>query len=127
LYAGRAVLINGADLWVVSFGSFINWSALLLLILPSRRYFIRNIADDDLRKVALGLFGGTWIVAGLSHLASATIIYLVVNWSNEIWIGMAPFAPLENLVRCAVATFIGTGVIAGLRAVGLIKPLHAAY
>jgi len=127
LYAGRAVLQNGASLWAVLLGSLINWSALLLFLLPTRTYFARWIGDQDLRKVAMGLFGGTWMIAGLVHLCTSAIIYFVLNWPNAVWVSIAPFAPFEHAVRCLVGTVIGTGVIAGLRAIGLVKPTYALY
>ncbi|HNT76755.1 MAG TPA: hypothetical protein PKH77_17235 [Anaerolineae bacterium] len=127
LYAGRAVFINGAAARDVLLGSFINWSALLLFVLPTRVWFARLLAERDLKRIGIGLFGGTWIVAGLSHLATGTIVYAILNWASEYWLVFAPVAPLEHLVRCLVGAIIGTGAIAGLRATGLIKPTYAAY
>lgn len=127
LYAGRGIWVNGAQVGSVLFGALIDWSALLGFLLPLRALIARWIGHQDLRRVAAGLFAGTWIVAGLAHLTSATLIYYVLNWPNAVWLGMAPFAPLEHLVRCVAGAVIGTGVIAGLRAMGLVKPEHAIY
>lgn len=127
LYAGRAVVVNGAAPGAVLLGSFIDWSALILFILPTRALFARWIGDENLRRTAMGLFGGTWIIAGLAHLSSAVLVYLQINWSNEVWLVIAPMAPWEHLVRCLVGAVIGIGVIAGLRAIGLVRPSRAVY
>ncbi len=127
LYAGRAVLQNGAQWWAVVWGSLINWSALLLFLLPTRAVFARWIAAPDLKRVTLGLFFGTWTVAGLVHLVAATIIYFVSNWPNEVWLAMAPMAPIEHIIRALIGAVIGVGVIAGLRAIGLVKPQESVY
>ena len=127
LYAGWAVLRNGAALYAVLLGSFIDWTALLLFLLPTRAFFARRIGDGDLRRVAVGLFGGTWTIAGLAHLTTGLLIYLIANWPNELWLTFAPLAPFEHLVRCGVGTVIGTGVIAGLRATGIRAFPEARY
>lgn len=127
LYAGRAVFVNGANLGDVLLGSFIDWSALLLFILPTRAWFARLLGERDLLRVGLGLFGGTWMVAGLVHLTTGAIVYAILNWPNAVWLTIAPIAPWEHIIRGLVGAVIGTGVIAGLRATGLIKPTHAAY
>jgi hypothetical protein len=126
-YAGRAVLMNGVGIVAVILGSFIDWSALLLYLLPTRKLAAQWIGGKDLGKLAVGLFLGTWMVAGLTHLLSSTIVYYVLNWPAPVWAAMAPVAPIEHVVRSIVGTVIGTGVIAGLRAIGLVKPKYAAY
>jgi len=126
-YAGRAVLMNGVGIGAVVLGSFIDWSALLLYLLPTRKLAAQWIGGKDLGKLAVGLFLGTWMVAGLTHLLSSTIVYYVLNWPAPVWAAMAPVAPIEHAVRSAVGTVIGTGVIAGLRAIGLVKPKNAIY
>ena len=127
LYVGRAVFLNGVGIGAVVLGSFINWSALLLYILPTRRIAAGWIESQDLRRVAAGLFLGTWMAAGLSHLSAAVVVYFQINWPEAAWLGMAPLAPFEHLIRCVVGAVIGTGVIAGLRAIGLVKPAEAIY
>lgn len=127
LYGGRAVVQNGADARAVLAGSFINWSALFLFISPLRALCARWLRHTNLRYVTMALFFGTWISSGLAHLTSATWVYFVSNWPAENWWLMAPAAPLEHLARCVIGAIVGTGVIAGLRAIGILKPLHAAY
>lgn len=127
LYAGRAIFVNHASWISVTLGSFIDWSALLLFVLPTRWLIARLIRSDDLTRTGVGLAIGTWTVAGLVHLSTATIIYSVQNWPNEIWVAITPLAPLEHAVRCLAGTAIGLGVISGLRATGVVKPIHANY
>jgi hypothetical protein len=127
LYGVRAVVQNGAAWDAVLLGSVIDWSALLLFALPTRRLVGRWLRADDLKRLGAALFLGTWIVAGLTHLITAAVVYYVLNWPNEIWWVIAPLAPLEHLIRSLVGAIIGTGVISGLRATGLVKPEHALY
>jgi hypothetical protein len=127
LYAGRAIFINQANWLHVIFGSFIDWSALLLFILPTRSFFARLLKDEKMTRVSIGLFGGTWIVAGLTHLFTGTFVYSIINWPSESWLLFAPLAPFEHIMRCLVGMAIGTGVISGLRAIGLSKPTEGIY
>jgi hypothetical protein len=127
LYAGRAVFVNRAVWWHVLLGSFINWSALLLFALPTRAFLARLLADANLRRVAVGLFVGTWMIAGLVHLSTGWLVYWQVNWPNGLWLVFAGAAPFEHIARCIIGTVIGVGVISGLRAIGLVKPIEAAY
>ena len=127
LYAGRAMLVNGVRLFAILLGSFIDWSALLLFWLPTRQLAGRWIRDERPYRVGLGLFLGTWIVAGLVHLSTAVVVYLVFDWPEGVWLGMAPLAPIEHLIRCGVGVVMGGGVIAGLRSIGLVKSSWAVY
>ncbi len=127
LYAGRAVVQNGVAPVAVLAGSFIDWSALLLFALPTRSLAGRWLSSPRPTRLSAGLFLGTWMIAGLSHLTAATLVYFVTNWPAPVWLAMAPLAPWEHLVRCVVGSVIGTGVIAGLRATGLVKPRWALY
>ena len=127
LYAGRAVVQNGVSLWAAIGGSFLDWSGLLLFALPTRVLVARWIGDKSLAKTALGLFIGTWMIAGVAHLVSSMITYFMFNWPEEVWVTLIPIIPFENLLRSVVGTVIGTGVIAGLRAINLVKPTEAIY
>jgi hypothetical protein len=127
LFAGRAMVQNGVGLWPAIAGSFLDWSGILLWILPTRTLFARWINNKSLAKTALGLFLGTWMIAGVGHVVSAMITYFMFNWPEEVWVTLIPIIPFENLMRCLIGTVIGTGVIAGLRAIGLVKPTEAIY
>ncbi len=126
-YAGRAIVVNQAPWLNVLLGSFINWSALLLFLLPTRSEIARLLHATDLRLLGIGLFAGTWMAAGLAHLSTAAIVYAILNWPAELWLVFAPLAPIEHTLRCAAGTAIGLGVISGLRATGIVKPEHAVY
>jgi hypothetical protein len=127
LYAGRAVFVNRTVWWHVLLGSFIDWSALLLFVLPTCTFFARALTDANLRRVAVGLFGGTWAIAGLVHLSTSWLVYWQINWAKEAWLIFAGAAPFEQIARCIIGTVIGVGVISGLRAIGLVKPAEAVY
>jgi hypothetical protein len=127
LFAGRAIVQNGVGVYAAIAGSFLDWSGILLFILPTRVIFARWINDKNLAKVALGLFLGTWMIAGVMHVVQACITYFMFNWPEEVWVTLIPIIPFENLMRCLAGTVIGTGVIAGLRAIGLVKPKWAVY
>ena len=48
-----------------------------------------------------------------------------LGWPEEVWVTLIPIIPMEHLFRCLVGTAIGTGVIAGLRAIRLVRPSEA--
>lgn len=127
IYAGQALIRNGVAWYAVLLGSLIDWSALLLFVMPTRVWFAQWMLSTDPKSVALGLFCGTWTIAGLTHLTASSVIYIFSNWPNEVWLAMAPLAPLEHVIRAAVGAIIGVGVILGLRATGLVKPEHANF
>ncbi len=127
LFAGRAVVQNGVGLWPAIGASFIDWSGILLFALPTRRWVARWLKSPNLAWVAAGLFLGTWMVSGLTHLDSGVITYFIYNWPEAVWLVLIPIIPVENLFRCLIGTVIGTGVIAGLRAIGIVKPREAVY
>lgn len=127
LFAGRAVVQNGVGLWPAFAGSFLDWSAILLWVLPTRTLFARWIGSDNIGLVAAGLFLGTWMAFGVTHCVQSMITYFMFNWPEEVWISLIGIIPFESLMRSLVAAVIGTGVIAGLRAIGLVKPQRATY
>lgn len=127
LYAGRAVWQNGAAPLAVLAGSFIDWSALLLYLLPTRRLAGRWIGDEHPARLIAGLALGTWMVAGLVHLFTAMWVYFVFNWPAAVWLTIAPMAPLEHALRTMVGAVVGAGVITGARRLGLPKAEHAVY
>jgi hypothetical protein len=127
LYAGRAIVQNGVGLWPALGATFLDWSGIVLFALPTRRLFAEWIKSPSPARVAAGLFFGTWMVSGLTHVNSGAITYFMYNWAEEVWIALIPIIPVENLFRCLIGMVIGTGVIAGLRAIGIIKPDNAIY
>lgn len=127
IYASRAIGLNGISPRLFFAGAFVDLSGLVLWILPTRVWFARCIHSPNLGLVAIGLFGGTWMVSGLSHLCAVALTYSIFNWPREVWIALIPVIPLENSIRSAVGMAIGVGVIAGLRAIGLVKPREAIY
>jgi hypothetical protein len=127
LFVGRAIVQNGVSVSAALGGSFVNWSGILLFALPTRTLFARWIKKENIGLVALGLFFGTWMVAGVTHLCQSSILYFIYNWPEEVWLSLIPIIPFENLMRSLIGTVIGTGVIAGLRAIGLVKPTEAIY
>lgn len=127
LYAGRAVVQNGVGLWPAIGATFLDWSGIVLFALPTRLVFARWLRSPNLGKVAAGLFLGTWMISGLTHVNAGAITYFMYNWAEEVWIALIPIIPVENLFRCLIGSVIGTGVIAGLRAIGIVKPDHAVY
>jgi nitroreductase len=96
-------------------------------MLPTRTLIARWINGKNVGLVAAGLFLGTWMIAGISHLSVTVILYFLFNWPEEVFVTLIPIIPFENLMRCLIGTVIGTGVIAGLRAIGLVKPAEAIY
>lgn len=123
----KAVIANQIDAAYFFAGTFIDWSAWLLFVLPTRRLAVRWIQSSQPRWIAMGIFIGVWMIAGLAHLASTAIIYPVFNYPGAVWLQVAVFAPLEHILRCSVGTAVGTGLIIGMRSIGLLKPVHAAY
>jgi hypothetical protein len=127
LFAGRAMVVNGVSPYAAIAGSFLDWSGVLLFALPTRTLFAKWINSKNLGQTALGLFLGTWMVAGVMHVSAAVFTYFMYNWPEEVWVMLIPIIPVENIFRCIIGTVIGTGVIAGLRAIGLAKPTEAIY
>jgi hypothetical protein len=125
--AWRAIILNGVDKGVVLAVTFVNWSAILLFVLPTRKLIAGWLRSPKLPQVMLGLALGTWTIYGLTHIIQSAIIYHLQNYPAEVWVTLIPIIPFENLVRAAVGVVIGSGVIAGLRAIGLVKPEHAGF
>jgi len=126
-FIGRALFINGVGLWPVIANTFVDWSALILFLLPTRTLFAKWINGRNWGLVLAGLGLGTWTVFGVAHACLAAITYHMFNWTEEVFVTLIPIIPFENLMRAIVGMVIGGGVIAGLRAIGLVKPEHAIY
>lgn len=127
LLYGQHALQNGVSLQTFIVGSFVDWSGLLLFMLPTRTLFAKWINHTNIGLTATGVFLGTWMIWGVTHLSQTTISYYMFNWPEAVWITLIPIIPVENLIRCVAATVIGTGVISGLRAINLVKPREAIY
>ncbi|MEI6427294.1 MAG: ECF transporter S component [Pseudanabaena sp. ELA607] len=127
IYANRALNQNGISYHTFVLGAFIDWSSLVLFILPTRNLFAKLIHSNNLLWVSIGLFGGTWMISGLTHANIVAITYTLFNWPEAVWLALIPIIPLENLARSVVGVVIGVGVISGLRAIGLVKPTEAIY
>lgn len=127
VFVGRAMLVNGVSLVAALTGSAGQWIGVLMFLLPTRNLFARWIAGPRIGLVAVGLFLGTWATFAVSHVAQSVITYWMFNWPEEVWVMLAGVVPVEYVFRCLAGAVIGTGVIAGLRAIGLIKPANALY
>lgn len=126
-FIGRAIILNGIAVHTVLLVSFVDWSAILLFALPTRGMIGKLVGSKNIGLVAAGLALGTWISYGLAHVCQTAILYHMYNWTEEVWVTLIPIIPIETILRAAVGTVIGTGVIAGLRAIGLVKPPQALY
>jgi hypothetical protein len=127
VYVGRAIFVNGIHLQWAILASFVNWSSLLLFILPTRNLVAKWVGSKNIAMVAVGLALGTWISFGIAHTVQNAFSYTMLNWPEEVWVMLSSVIPFEFLSRCAIAAVIGTGVIAGLRAIGLVKPTEGIY
>lgn len=127
IYVGRALFVNGIRLQWAVLATFVNWSSLLLFILPTRTLVVKWVGSKNLGLVALGLALGTWICFGIAHTVQNAFTYTMFNWPEEIWVMLSSVIPIEFLSRAAIGAVIGTGVIAGLRAIGLVKPTEGVY
>lgn len=127
VYVGRMVLVNGVRPWVALATTFADWSAILLYISPMRGMVARWLKSEKATYLSLGLLLGTWSAYGISHVCNSAILNFVYNLPDSVWVTLIPIVPVEFLVRAAVGSVIGTGVIMGLRALGLYKADHAGY
>jgi hypothetical protein len=118
---------NGVSTQTFIAGSFVDWAALLLFILPTRNLFAKMIGSSNISFVFVGIFGGTWMVCGLAHLSQVPFTYYLFSWPEPIWQALIPIIPFENTMRGLSGAVIGTGVISGLRAINLVKPSKAIY
>lgn len=126
-FFGRAFFTNGVSLKAVLLGGAGQWVGVLLFCLPTRNLFARWIAGKNIGMVALGIFFGTWATFAVSHVAQSAITYYMYNWPEEVWMLLAGIVPVEYVSRCLIGAVIGAGVIAGLRAIGIVKPKYATY
>jgi hypothetical protein len=127
IYIGRAFFVNGVSIGAIIMGTDTMWIGLLLYILPTRTLFAKWIAGKNVGLLVAGLFLGTWASFSIAHIVQTMITYWMYNWPEPVWWTLAGLMPLEYLQRCVVGAVIGTGVILGLRAIGVVKPENAGY
>lgn len=120
-------LRNGVHARVVLAGSIIDWSGILLFALPTCGLCVRWIGSASLSRVSAGLFLGTWMISGLTHACQCAPAYYLFNWPEPVWVTLTPLILVENLTRSLVGAVIGSGVISGLRTLGVLRPREAIY
>jgi len=125
-YVGRALTID-VSLSLALQTSLVNWAGLILWILPTRTLARDWVADKNLARLAAGVALGSWIVNTNSHTFANAWVYYTIGWPADVWRILTPVIPVEQLFRTLVGTVIGVGVIAGLRAIGLVRPAKAGY
>jgi hypothetical protein len=118
---------NGAYIQYILGGTFLDWSAIILFVLPSRTLIGRWISSKTGLPMVIGLFIGTWVAYGLSHVCQSAIIYSQQNWPEAVWKILIPTIPVETLVRCLIGSLIGAGVIAGIRAINFPLPVKGLF
>jgi len=126
-YVGRGLTVD-VSLGLGLSSTFINWLAIILWLTPARTLARDWIAAASPLRLAAGLALGSWIVNTGSFLVANALFYnLLYRWPAIQWKALIGIAPVEHAFRVAVGTAIGTGVILGLRAIGLLKPARAGY
>jgi len=127
LTAYLAIFRNGADVGIYLAANAITILALVLFGLPTRKVFARWLASSNIALVAAGIFIVTYVGQLVGNMWVGALTYTMFAWPNEVWSMLIVFMPLETFMRCLVGTVIGTGVIAGLRAIGVTKSEWALY
>lgn len=127
VYAHHAIVRNGVRPWILFFGYLTHVTAMILFVLPTRSWMGALIGSPDLKRVALGLFFATWTAASLMMFTESLLSYLLLNWPEPLFVMFMGVIPIEHLARSGIGAVIGTGVIAGLRAMALVKPREAIY
>jgi len=127
LFYYQAVLLNGVDAGVFFLSYATHLISTVLLLSPARRWIGRALRSKSLKRVAVGLFLGTWISASLMMFYMSWLSYALLTWPEEVFYIFFVVVPLENTARSVIGAVIGTGVIAGLRSMSLVKPPHANF
>jgi hypothetical protein len=125
-FVGRALTID-VNPGLAVLNTLTNLSGLILWVLPTRALARSWITDQRPAKLAAGLALGSWIANTLGHTFSSAWSYYVQSWPANVWRILIPIIPVEQLLRVVVGTVVGTGVILGLRAIGLVRPTKAGY
>jgi hypothetical protein len=120
-----AILVAGVDVGIYILSTLTLTVSYLLILLPTRKLWGKWVRGKNLLFVFLGVALVT--LNTTTVIGNAGIGYYIYMWPNEVWGMLIPIMPVENLFRMIVAGVIGTGVIAGIRAIGLVKPKWAVY
>jgi hypothetical protein len=123
VYIGRALTLD-VSLRLALVTTAANWLALLLWVSPLRGRAARWLRGP---RLVAGLALITYIATNAVNIVNATVEYFRVGWPAQVWVVLAPLIPLERLGLTIVGTFIGVGVIRGLRQVSLVKAENAGY
>ena len=120
-----AVLVVGVEFRILLASLVTVIVAFALWLLPTRKLFAHWVGSKKLVLVFLG----TAFITLLGYTVSTNIGigYFINPWPNEVWAMLIPIIPVENLFRMIVGAIIGTGIIVGLRAIGLVKAKWATY
>ena len=101
--------------------------AFALFLLPTRVAIERLILSPNLKRVALGLFLATWTATGMMMFTESFLGYYLLNWPEPVFRIFIGIIPAEQAARSGIGAVVGTGVIAGLRAMAVLRPRGAAY
>lgn len=126
-YWWRAIFVNGVNPVIALASRIVYLTGILLYALPTRTLIARWIHGKNIGLLAVGLFLGTWMCVNIMHGTTAVFSYWMVNYPEKVILTLLPIIPVEMFFRSLVGTVIGTGVITGLRAIGLVKPTEAIY
>jgi hypothetical protein len=126
VYAAAAAM-NGNSLGIFIAETAINWTGFILYVLPTRGMIARWINSSKPVELAAGMFLSTWIVMGFAHLVASSVAYFMFGWPEATFVTLIPVVPVQHLARALGGMVIGSGVILGLRAIGLVKPKWAIY
>jgi hypothetical protein len=127
LFSHHATVANGVRPGIFLLAYLAHFAAMVLFLLPTRRWIGRLIESPDLGRVWLGLFLGTWCATSLMMFSESFVSYWLLNWPSPLFVMFIGIIPLEEAARSGIGAVIGTGVIAGLRSIALPRPPGARY
>jgi hypothetical protein len=127
LFYHQAIVLNRIPLSLFLKSYVSELIGMFLFISPTRSWIARMIGSTDIKRLALGLFLGTWACTALTMMGESIAAYTLINWPEAVFWMFIPIIPLETCTRSAIGAVIGTGVITGLRTMALVKPPRAIY
>lgn len=127
LFWRHAVIRNAVDPWRFLDAYLVHFVGIAFFLTPFRFVIGRLVASPDLRRVALGFFLGTWCAASLMMVGESMAGYFVLNWPSELFVMFSVVVPIEHMIRSAIGAVAGTGVVAGLRAMALVRAREARF